>query len=197
MQDRTTGELVEEKMPTYIRLGIRLLYKGVKPSSGIEGNASKCRKRRYFFIYCFVHKLTPFCLLISARRLLESLSFKQGKNFDDPASVRDIKPFIDFHKLDVNEILDPLNSFKNFNEFFYRKLKPGARKVDSPNNPRVLLSPADCRMIAFPTIDEATSIWIKGRTFSLETLLGDAAAAQTFVGGSLGIFRLAPQDYHR
>ncbi|CAG8598671.1 1042_t:CDS:10 [Paraglomus occultum] len=171
VQDRTTGELVEEKMPTYIRLGIRLLYKGVKPSSGIEGNAT--------------------------RRLLESLSYKQGKKFDDPASIRDIKPFIDFHKLSVDEILDPLDSFKNFNEFFYRKLKPGARKFDSPNDPRVLVSPADCRMMAFPTIDEATKLWIKGRNFSLETLLGDAAAAQTFAGGSLGIFRLAPQDYHR
>ncbi|CAG8452345.1 7063_t:CDS:10 [Paraglomus brasilianum] len=170
VQDRTTGELVEEKMPTYIKLGIRLLYRGVKPS-GIEGN--------------------------STRRLLESLSYKQGKKFDDPTSVRDIKPFIDFHKLNVDEILDPLNSFKNFNEFFYRKLKPGARKLDSPNNPRVLVSPADCRMMAFPTIDEATNIWIKGQNFSIETLLGDAVAAQTFTGGSLGIFRLAPQDYHR
>lgn len=63
--------------------------------------------------------------------------------------------FVDFHNLNVGEMLEPLDSFKTFNEFFYRKLKPGARKVAS-EDPRVAVSPADCRMMVFPTISEAT-----------------------------------------
>ncbi|CAJ0837851.1 20216_t:CDS:2 [Entrophospora sp. SA101] len=61
----------------------------------------------------------------------------------------------------------------------------------------ILVSPADCRMMAFPTIDESIELWIKGQQFSIQRLLGDESAAKEFEGGSLGIFRLAPQDYHR
>lgn len=53
--------------------------------------------------------------------------------------------------------------------------------------------------MVFNTIDEAATIWIKGREFTIKRLLGDAYPedAKRFAGGALGIFRLAPQDYHR
>jgi phosphatidylserine decarboxylase len=53
--------------------------------------------------------------------------------------------------------------------------------------------------MTFETVSEATRIWIKGRDFSVSRLLGDAykSEANKYVGGALGIFRLAPQDYHR
>jgi phosphatidylserine decarboxylase len=46
-----------------------------------------------------------------ARKLLKSLSIKQGLKYDSPESALDIPTFIDFHKLKVDEILDPLDSF--------------------------------------------------------------------------------------
>lgn len=46
-----------------------------------------------------------------ARRLLKSMSIKQGVKYDDPASARDIPTFIEFHRLNVHEILDPIESF--------------------------------------------------------------------------------------
>lgn len=51
----------------------------------------------------------------------------------------------------------------------------------------------------FETIDQAQEIWIKGREFTLERLLGDAFKDKValYEGGSLAIFRLSPQDYHR
>jgi phosphatidylserine decarboxylase len=106
------------------------------------------------------------------KRLMESLTVKQGKKFDDPSSVKYIKRFIKYHKISVDEILEPLDSFKSFNEFFYRRLKPGTRSLGSPDK-RVAVSPADCRMLCFPTIEESTRLWIKGRKFSLEELLED------------------------
>lgn len=133
------------------------------------------------------------------RKLLKSLSFKQGRKYDDPASVSEIEPFINFHQLDMSEVLLPTDQFKNFNEFFYRALKPGARPISAPDDPRVIVSPSDCRTVVFNTIDAAQSIWIKGRDFTIERLLGDAYPqdVKRYHGGSLGIFRLAPQDYHR
>jgi phosphatidylserine decarboxylase len=97
----------------------------------------------------------------------------------------------------VNEILEPLESFNNFNEFFYRKLKEGVRPISHPENVDVAVSPADCRLNVFETIDCATEIWIKGKNFNLQNLLLDDNLVSVFNGGSLVISRLAPQDYHR
>ena len=48
-------------------------------------------------------------------------------------------------------------------------------------------------------MNEAKTIWVKGREFSIERLLGNTYPqdAKRYTNGSLGIFRLAPQDYHR
>lgn len=123
------------------------------------------------------------------------MSVKEGIKFNDPDSVKGIQPFIEFHNLDVNEILDPLDSFKNFNEFFYRKLKPEARPVADPDDPRTIVSAADCRLMAFETVTEATRIWIKGREFTIGRLLGEKYKDEVhkYDGGALVIFRLAPQ----
>ncbi|KAK3501504.1 phosphatidylserine decarboxylase-domain-containing protein [Neurospora crassa] len=172
VQDRITGQINEEKMSVYVRLGIRLLYKGLK-SNNME------TKR--------------------IRKLLKSLSVKQGKKYDDPNSKAEIPKFIQFHGLDLSEVAQPLEEFKNFNEFFYRALKPGARPCSAPENPRIVVSPADCRCVVFNSIDTATNVWIKGREFTVKRLLGDAYPEDVarYEGGALGIFRLAPQDYHR
>ncbi|KAF3348179.1 hypothetical protein VD0002_g1847 [Verticillium dahliae] len=172
VQDRITGQINEEKMSVYVRLGIRLLYKGLK-----SGNMETKR----------------------IRKMLKSMSVKQGKKFDDPASKAEIPKFIQFHRLDMSEVLRPLEDFKNFNEFFYRALKPGARPCSAPDHPGIVVSPADCRSVVFNSVDHATTVWIKGREFSVKRLLGDAYPedAKRYENGALGIFRLAPQDYHR
>ncbi|EED19403.1 phosphatidylserine decarboxylase Psd2, putative [Talaromyces stipitatus ATCC 10500] len=172
VQDRITGQINEEKMSVYVRLGIRLLYKGIK-SRDME-------KKRI-------------------RKMLKSLSIKQGKKYDDPASASQIESFINFHRLDMSEVLEPVENFKTFNEFFYRKLKPGARPCSAPDEPKIVVSPADCRSVVFDRIEDATKIWIKGREFSIERLLGKAYPEDVarYKNGALGIFRLAPQDYHR
>ena len=172
VQDRLTGQINEERMSVYVRLGIRMLYKGLK--------ANNMEKKRI-------------------RKLLKSLSIKQGKKYDDPASAKEIESFVAFHQLDMSEVLLSTSQFKNFNEFFYRALKPGARPCSAPDDSRVIVSPADCRTVVFNTLDQAQSIWVKGREFTVERLLGDAYPQDVarYQGGSLGIFRLAPQDYHR
>jgi len=127
------------------------------------------------------------------------MSIKQGIKYDSPESAREIPAFIEFHNLKKDEILGSLDSFKTFNEFFYRKLKPDARPVAQLEDATVLVSGADCRMMAFETVQQATKLWIKGREFTISRLLGPQYAheAPKYNGGSLAIFRLAPQDYHR
>lgn len=175
VQDRSTGLVLEEKMGITVRLGIRLLYKGL----------DKAKLKR-------------------VRALLRKLSVKQGIKFDSPQLTRDIASFILFHRLDLSECLvSDYTQFASFNEFFYRRLKPGARPIEAPGDDRVVVSPADCRTTTFATVDDATALWIKGRNFSVAKLFNgnfnNMQNTDFYKLGkcSVGIFRLAPQDYHR
>lgn len=116
---------------------------------------------------------------------------KQGLKYDSPQSAIDIPAFIAFHNLPVEEIRDPIESFTTFNQFFYRKLKAEARPVENPGDEGRLVSCADCRMMAFESVGEATRLWIKGREFSVGRLLGSEYKGiwDKFEGGALGIWR--------
>ena len=170
VKERLTGQIIEEKISPMIKLSMRVMYSNVKGRKTISNK--------------------------TIRRLLGNLTNSQGKSYDHPKSAKQIPKFIKYHKLDMSEYEGSVEDFKNFNQFFYRKLKPGMRVIDHPADPKIAISPADCRMSLFSTIDSATEIWIKGKNFSLENLLQDSALASEFSGGSIVIARLAPQDYH-
>jgi phosphatidylserine decarboxylase len=86
-----------------------------------------------------------------------------------------------------------------FSHYYCRKLKESARPVECPEDPCRIVSAADCRLMTFETIHDATRLWIKGREFTVARLLGESFRDQAdkYNGGALAIFRLAPQDYHR
>lgn len=50
-------------------------------------------------------------ILPPARKLLKSMSIKQGRKYDSPESAADIRSFIQFHNLNVSEIREPIDSF--------------------------------------------------------------------------------------
>jgi len=171
VHNRETGKLEEEKIPHYIYTSLRIMYSTISGRFAVEGSQVK--------------------------KLLHHLSAAQGRKYDTKKSVHEIQPFIDFHNLNVNEMLEPLDHYQNFNEFFYRKLKPSARPVASPKDAHVVVSPADCRLNVFQSLDSATKLWIKGKNFTLKNLVHDDALVTKYTGCSLVIARLAPQDYHR
>lgn len=120
-----------------------------------------------------------------------------GWRMDRPASAARVAPFIRNFGVNVAEFADAPGSFASFNEFFYRKLKPSARPIAAPTDPRVAVLPADGRHLAFPDVDAAAGFYAKGAKFTLASLLGDAALAAEFAGGAMLISRLCPVDYHR
>ncbi|KAI3805107.1 hypothetical protein L1987_27168 [Smallanthus sonchifolius] len=134
-----------------------------------------------------------------AKELLQSISEKQGKKMNLTDSAKDIPEFLKFFKDQINmaEVKYPLHHFKTFNEFFIRELKPGARPIAYVGRDDVAVCAADCRLMTFNTVEESLRFWIKGKKFSMRGLLGNIPCADTFIGGTLVIFRLAPQDYHR
>nr|XP_043629304.1 phosphatidylserine decarboxylase proenzyme 2-like isoform X2 [Erigeron canadensis] len=134
-----------------------------------------------------------------AKELLQSISEKQGKKMNSPESAKDIPTFLKFFKDQINiaEVKYPIDHFKTFNEFFIRELKPGSRPIAHAGRDDIAVCAADCRLMAFNTAEESLRFWIKGKKFSIRGLLGNIPCSNTFIGGTLVIFRLAPQDYHR
>ncbi len=122
-----------------------------------------------------------------------SFSKWYGRKMSDPRSASRIQPFITKYGLDSSEFAEPAASFQNFNEFFFRKLKPSARPKDSA--PVVL--PADGRHLGFADISEIDSFFVKGQKLCLPELLQDDQLAEKYAKGSLVLSRLCPIDYHR
>lgn len=118
-----------------------------------------------------------------------------GWYLDRPASVRRIEPTIRELSINMDEAVVPPGGYRSFNDFFARRLKPGARPL--PSAPDALLSPADCRLAVYPRLDQDTVVPVKGTPYRLQELMGDAALAATFRNGALLVGRLCPADYHR
>lgn len=118
-----------------------------------------------------------------------------GWRMDRPVSREKIPAFLEEYELDAEEFVRSPDEFESFNEFFYRKLKPSARPIDSSD--RSVVFPADGRHLCVADISKSDGLFIKGETFDLPTLLDDSELAAEFACGSLVLSRLCPVDYHR
>ena len=112
-----------------------------------------------------------------------------------PFTKKKIRPFIDAYHIDASEFRDPIDTYPSFNDFFIRHLNPECRP-QAPGHDIATL-PADARYLAFDNITTCDGFVIKGKKFSLETLLKDPLLTGRYREGSMVIARLCPTDYHR
>ena len=123
------------------------------------------------------------------------LSAYYGKKMNTPKSKEKIENFVKEMNIDMNDYARSIDEYKSFNDFFYRELKEGARKVEKEDD--VLVSPADGKILAYNNLTEKDKFFIKGSEFTLEEFFMDKELAKKFEGGAFVIVRLAPADYHR
>lgn len=143
--------------------------------------------------FIYNNPLGRICLWALVKRLWFSKWYGWRMNLNGSRSK--IIPFIDNFSLDTNEFKHPVSSFKNFNEFFFRKLKPSSRLI--VQDPDLVIFPADGRHLGFQNVDHIESVFVKGQKFNLEKLFGSVELSKKFGGGSLVLSRLCPVDYHR
>ena len=146
-----------------------------------------------FLRFVYEHPLGALPLHALVKRVLFSQWY--GRRMDAPASRAKVQPFITQYGTDVSELADAPESFATFNDFFYRKLKPGARPI-APGADEIAF-PADGRHLVLPDIAACGDFFIKGTRFDLRALLRDDALAERFARGGMLISRLCPVDYHR
>ena len=120
------------------------------------------------------------------------LSEWYGKQMEDPSSKEKIAPFIEEYGIDMS--IAQKQEFENFNDFFYRKLKPTSRPLD--NDSLIITSPADGKVLVYENIKDQDFI-VKGYRFNLHKFLRNDSISKIFEEGSLMIIRLCPTDYHR
>ena len=108
-----------------------------------------------------------------------------------------IKKFINHFNVDMSEAerSDP-RDYVNFNDFFTRALKPGARTIAEGEN--TLVSPADGAISEIGKLEFGRILQAKGRGYGVKTLLGGSEQrAKPFINGSFATIYLSPRDYHR
>jgi phosphatidylserine decarboxylase len=111
---------------------------------------------------------------------------------DKPSSAKKIGSFAAKYNIDLS--IAQKDTFTSFNDFFTRKLKPGARPVNTDS--LVVVSPADGKLLVFENIGNS-DFFVKGNRFNISGFLNDNALAEKYKNGILIIVRLAPPDYHR
>ncbi|CAH0042579.1 unnamed protein product [Clonostachys rhizophaga] len=169
--DRKTGRLEREKQSLWRKIKLLLLF----------------------------NPLTEWVDTTQAMRLYtHNRTIKQGEKEGTPESSKDIKQFIEKFGIDMNEY-EPsdINEYSTFEDFFVRAHKDGSRPIHEPQNPAHAVVPADSRVVAYESVAETKRLWIKGKNFSISTLVMDTELGSQFDGAAVASFRLSPQDYHR
>ncbi|MCK5903354.1 MAG: phosphatidylserine decarboxylase [Cocleimonas sp.] len=97
--------------------------------------------------------------------------------------------------VDLQQAVNPdPNSYKTFNAFFTRPIKPELRPVAKT----ALVSPVDGCISQIGNINQGDIFQAKGHHFSAEALLGsNAEQAKQFDQGTFVTIYLSPKDYHR
>lgn len=102
--------------------------------------------------------------------------------------------FARFFAINLEESEKPLDHYPSLQEFFIRRLKPGARPIAQGN---VIVSPCDGLVCQIGSINEGSLIQAKGKYYSLKDLVLDEQLENKFYDGHFITIYLSPKDYHR
>ena len=97
--------------------------------------------------------------------------------------------------IEVSEAERPLEEYASLNEFFVRRLKPGARPWLAPAN--AAGSPVDGVVGQLGHIQRGTLLQAKGRYYTAAALLADEKESGRYDNGSFLTLYLSPRHYHR
>jgi len=140
-------------------------------------------------------------LLIAALRLIpkNAISRLAGRfvsmRLPGPLQRLEILAFARVFGVDLAEVKQPIASFACLQDFFVRELADGTRPL--PDDPAAFVSPCDGAWGESGRVEAGMLLQIKGRPYSLASLIGDEPRARRYEGGWFATLYLSPRDYHR
>lgn len=141
-------------------------------------------------LFAFAQHITPQKILSRAVGRIAECTNTQVKNTF-------IRHFVKKYNVDMSEAVqeDPF-SYRNFNDFFTRAIKPERRPIAEGEH--TIVCPADGSISQLGNIEYGTIYQAKNHHYSLTELLGgDAELSNAFLGGKFATVYLSPRDYHR
>ena len=142
------------------------------------------------FLYRLYH--TPAGRSVLKILTAPPLSNAAGAFLDTRCSAGLIGPFVARTGIDRSDYEQ--RPFRSFNDFFTRRLAPGARPID--RTPGHLIAPCDGQLSVYP-IRHGLVLPVKGVFYSIADLLRSRSLARRFDGGVCLVFRLCVDNYHR
>jgi phosphatidylserine decarboxylase len=110
-------------------------------------------------------------------------------------SKKVIPSFAKYYKINTVEMEKELHQYKTLHEFFIRKLKEGVRPINIEES--TVVSPVDAVIEDAGTINSHAQFVVKGKTYSIQEMLGSEDAAKKYLNGNYIILYLSPSHYHR
>ena len=142
-----------------------------------------------FLRFLYQNALGRIFLRVLMARWVSRLS---GAFLDSRLSKPMIKRFIKKNEIDLS--LYEKEDYRNFNDFFTRRIRPELRVIEQ--DPNAFVAPCDGLLSVYP-IEEGRVMPIKQSEYTLADLLDDEALAKEFDGGYCLVFRLCVHHYHR
>ena len=133
-------------------------------------------------------------LLLKHLLVRRTFSWLYGFSKRSRRSRDQITAFIETLGVDTSEIEKPIEAYRSLDEFFSRRLRPGARPIDP--DPDHLLSPSDGRALAWQRLGDGQLV-VKATRTTVNEMIGDPATAAEFADAAVLLVRLAAADYHR
>jgi len=106
-----------------------------------------------------------------------------------------IPSFTRIYQLNQEEMEKGLSEYPTLHDLFVRTLKKEAREIDKSDD--AVVSPVDAVIEDVGSINETSDIVVKGKTYSIEEMLGDSQLLSKYLHGTYMILYLSPSHYHR
>lgn len=141
-------------------------------------------------------RLKAYPLYVLPHHLISRLVFKLTRVKSDLKNPV-IRWFIKTFNVDMQDSIEQdITRFENFNAFFTRALKDGARPIDADKHS--ICSPVDGTVSQAGPVENGRIFQAKGHEYSLNELLGNnPELCGAFDNGHFVTIYLSPRDYHR
>ncbi|TQR19251.1 phosphatidylserine decarboxylase [Psychrobacillus vulpis] len=106
-----------------------------------------------------------------------------------------IPSYIKYFDITIQEMCKDVKDFTTLHEFFIRNVKKDSRPIYQSS--KGIISPVDAKVEIFGDITLDGVFHVKGKSYTLQDMLGSEKLANDYAHGKYIVLYLSPAEYHR